>query len=77
MRALLVVAILFASSGAFARGGGGHRSGGTVSVKGHTTKSGTYVQPHHRTAPDGTKSNNWSTKGNVNPYTGKTGTKNP
>lgn len=76
MRALLVVAILFASSGALARGSGGHRSGGTVSVRGHSTRSGSYVQPHHRTAPDKSKTNNWSTKGNVNPRTGKRGTKN-
>jgi len=49
--------------------------GGSHSVKGHYTKSGTYVQPHRATNPDGSKSNNWSQKGNVNPYTGKEGTK--
>lgn len=32
---------------------------------------------HMRTAPDSTRQNNRSTKGNVNPYTGKAGTKNP
>ncbi len=46
-------------------------------VKGYYRKDGTYVQPHHRTTPDGTKNNNWSTKGNVNPYTGEPGTKDP
>lgn len=51
--------------------------GGTTSVKGHTTKKGTYVAPHKRTAPDSSKRNNYSTKGNVNPYTGKKGTKDP
>src|SRR5438552_2648263 len=51
--------------------------GGSVSVRGYTTKSGTYVAPHMRSAPDGNVWNNWSTKGNVNPYTGKEGTKNP
>lgn len=45
-----------------------------VSVRGYTKKDGTYVAPHHRTAPDNTLSNNYSTKGNVNPYTGKEGT---
>ncbi len=44
-------------------------------VSGYTKKNGTVVQPHYRSAPDGTKANNWSTKGNVNPYTGKAGTK--
>jgi hypothetical protein len=46
-------------------------------VRGHLTKSGTYVPPHHRTTPDKSKANNYSSKGNVNPYTGKKGTKDP
>lgn len=50
--------------------------GGAHTVKGHTTKSGTYVPAHRATNPDSTKSNNWSQKGNVNPDTGKAGTKN-
>ena len=45
-------------------------------VRGHTRKDGTYVQPHFRSAPDGNL-NNWSTQGNVNPYTGKEGTRDP
>ena len=48
---------------------------GSHSVRGHTTKDGVYVQPHHATNRDNTKANNWSHKGNVNPYTGKAGTK--
>lgn len=61
-------------------GSTGHRSssrGSTVSVKGYTKSNGTYVAPHNRTAPNRTKGDNWSTKGNVNPYTGKMGTKEP
>jgi len=50
---------------------------GPVRTKGYTRKSGTYVAPHYRTSPDHSKSNNWSTKGNVNPYTGKRGTVDP
>lgn len=46
-------------------------------VKGYTKKSGTYVAPHHRTAPNKTKMDNYSTKGNTNPYTGKKGTVDP
>lgn len=46
-------------------------------VKGYTRKDGTYVQPHYRSAPDGNAYNNYSTKGNVNPYTGKEGTVDP
>jgi hypothetical protein len=50
-------------------------SGSSVHVQGHTTKNGTYVPPHERSRPDGNFSNNWSTKGNVNPFTGKEGTR--
>jgi hypothetical protein len=46
-----------------------------VSVKGYYRSNGTYVAPHYRSNPDGNVYNNWSTKGNVNPYTGKVGTK--
>lgn len=74
---------------AFARGGGGGHSssghsssshssgstGGSHSTSGYTKSNGTYVAPAHATNPNGTKADNWSTKGNVNPYTGKEGTK--
>jgi hypothetical protein len=46
-----------------------------VHVQGYTKKDGTYVAPHDRTAPNNTKNDNWSTRGNVNPETGKAGTK--
>jgi hypothetical protein len=44
-----------------------------VSVSGYYRKDGTYVQPYFRTAPNSTNRDNFSTKGNVNPYTGKAG----
>lgn len=40
-------------------------------------RNGTYVKGHYRTRANGTKSDNYSTEGNVNPYTGKPGTVNP
>ncbi len=43
-------------------------------VRGHYRSDGTYVQPHYRSNPDGNPNNNYSHKGNVNPYTGKRGT---
>jgi TPR repeat protein len=46
-----------------------------VKVRGYTRKDGTYVAPHMRSSPNGTKADNWSTRGNINPYTGKEGTK--
>lgn len=47
----------------------------TIHVRGYLRGDGTYVQPHFRSYPDGNFYNNWSTKGNVNPYTGERGTK--
>ena len=69
-RFILVVALLLAvclTGTAFA----------DVYVRGYTKSNGTYVQPHYRSSPNGTTADNWSTKGNVNPYTGQYGTKSP
>lgn len=49
----------------------------TVRVKGHVRKDGTYVAPHVKTSPDSKTTNNWGSKPNVNPYTGKSGTVDP
>ena len=46
-----------------------------VYVGGYTKSNGTYVAPHYRSDPDGYSGNNWSTYPNINPYTGKMGTK--
>lgn len=59
---------------------GGQPSGGYGSdqtVNGYTRSNGTYVEPYHRTAPDSNPYNNYSTQGNVNPYTGQMGHKTP
>lgn len=42
-------------------------------VNGYMRSNGTYVAPHYRSTSDSYKFNNYSTKGNVNPYTGKKG----
>lgn len=44
-----------------------------VWVNGYTRKDGTYVQGHYRTKPNHTKNDNYSTIGNINPYTGELG----
>lgn len=44
-----------------------------VKVKGYTRSDGTYVAPYYRTAPNSTNRDNFSTKGNTNPYTGTPG----
>lgn len=46
-------------------------------VRGYTKKDGTYVAPHYRSSPNSSTYDNWSTKPNVNPYTGQQGTKEP
>ncbi|MCW2485977.1 hypothetical protein J5069_08725 [Candidatus Symbiopectobacterium sp. NZEC127] len=44
-------------------------------VNGYVKNNGTYVSPYKRTTKDSTQYNNFSTKGNYNPYTHKNGTK--
>jgi hypothetical protein len=80
MRTLAIAVILML--GVADAGARGHRgSSGTGSsskshsVRGYTTKRGTYVAPHRQTNPDHTQRNNYSTKGNVNPTNGKVGTR--
>ena len=70
---LAIISFLIAVPGVSA-GGHGH-GGGNVGVRGYYNGRGTHVSPHMRSAPDGNFWNNWSTYGNVNPYTGVPGTK--
>ena len=78
-----IVGVVLAAPGlVWARGGGGRgssrgSSGGSHPVRPYTRRDGTYVPGHRQTNPDSTKRNNWSSKPNVNPYTGKPGTKDP
>lgn len=69
MKKLFLVIMLCIAASAQAR---------TVHVRGsYSQKTGHYRKPHYQTSPDHSKLNNWSTKGNVNPYTGKRGTVDP
>lgn len=68
MRLLILALVVGVASGS---------ASAQVYVHGYTTKNGTYVAPHYRSSPDRNPYNNWSTVGNVNPYTGQLGTKNP
>lgn len=50
----------------------------SVSVRAYyKTSTHSYVAPSHRTAPNRTRFDNYSTKGNYNPYTGRIGAKSP
>jgi hypothetical protein len=80
-------AIALAAFGVAEARGGGHggshsssshsstKGTGDHYVHGYTKKDGTVVQGYHATNPNGTRNDNYSTRGNVNPYTGEAGTK--
>lgn len=59
-----VVSVLLFVGAAFAK---------DVYVDGYIKDNGTYVEPYHRTSPDSSSTNNYSSEGNYNPYTGKAG----
>jgi hypothetical protein len=64
-----LAALLIFPVGGYARG--------DIHVHGYFRSNGTYVQPYYRSAPDHSYNNNWSTRPNINPYTGKEGTHQP
>ena len=86
-KAILASIMLTIALGAHARGYTYHApktsSYGTGSssyhehVNGYTKSNGTYVAPHMRTHANSTQYDNFSTRGNYNPYTNKTGDKAP
>jgi len=48
-----------------------------IYIKDYTRKDGTFVKGYYRSLPDKNKLNNWSSKGNTNPFTGKKGYEKP
>ena len=52
-----------------------HQAAADDWVRGYVRSNGTYVQPYYRNHADGNFYNNWSTRPNVNPYTGQMGTR--
>ena len=43
--------------------------------QGYTRSDGSYVEPHYKTHSNGTNSDNFSTSGNLNPYTRQSGSR--
>lgn len=87
-KSFLILLPLFFCTDVYARGGGRSQSSNVgrgqnsyyaspVAVRSYVNSNGTFIQNHKRTLPNSTKFDNYSTKGNVNPYTGRSGTKNP
>lgn len=64
---ILVLVVMFAGSTVFAG----------EYVQGYTRSDGTYVAPYNRSTPDSSYNNNYSVRGNINPYTGSQGTEAP
>lgn len=62
------------SSPGFPISGGGSNDD-RVQVRGYTTKSGRYVEPHYRSRANDTTRDNWTTTGNRNPVTGSRGSR--
>jgi|GEM_PF-1462580 len=54
-------------------GGSNYSSGSDVYVAPYVRSNGSYVQGHYRTRANGTTTDNYSHRGNINPYTGKRG----
>jgi len=82
MKHLLIAAtaLILAATAAKAQGYGLYGSGSNPNShgsSGYTTNRGTYVQPYVATNPNNTQMDNYSTRGNVNPYTGAVGTRTP
>lgn len=69
MRTLLILAGLIVAAPTAAQT--------STTVRGHVRSDGVYIPQHQRTNPNSTTLDNWSTRGNVNPYTGKVGTVDP
>jgi hypothetical protein len=74
-----VSAVSFARGGSYGGGSHGYHSTGTGEhyVSGYTRSNGTYVTGHYQTNSNDTRYDNWSSRGNVNPHTGKEGTIDP
>jgi hypothetical protein len=74
---LLATALMLAATAAHAQLYGTGSNPNSHPVQGYTSNSGTYVAPHQQTNPNTTQTDNYGTRGNVNPYTGAVGTRNP
>jgi hypothetical protein len=74
----IVMVLALGATASAGRHGGGRGTGSSShshSVRGYTRKNGTHVAAHRQTDPNHTQLDNYSTKGNVNPSTGKSGTR--
>ena len=73
---IAIIATLTTVGGASAQWGTGSNSS-SHTIRPYTTQSGTTVSGSHATNPNTTQTDNYGTRGNVNPYTGAVGTRAP
>jgi len=74
---ILAAVLAFAATAASAQYYGTGSNPNSHAVEGYTRSNGTYVPPHQQTNPNSTQRDNYTASGNVNPYTGAVGTRNP
>lgn len=86
IKLVIVTCLSLMATGAFAQfgtntGGFGQQGIGSNpnshSVSPYSTSRGSTVGGHHSTNPNNTQLDNYSTRGNINPYTGQVGTRAP
>lgn len=73
---ILAVGLIGIATAAQAQYYGTGSNSNSHSRSGYVTQSGTYVAPSRATNPNNTQLDNYGTRGNYNPYTGNTGTRN-
>jgi hypothetical protein len=85
-RLILAGALALVATGALAQSRGLYGSLGSSgygsnsqshTISPYVNSHGTYVGSSHATNPNNTQMDNYGTRGNVNPYTGAVGTRNP
>ena len=74
MKTSLALLVLFASTVAASAQYGTGSNSNSHTIRPYTTQSGTSVGGSHATNRNTTQTDNYGTKGNVNPYTGTVGT---
>jgi hypothetical protein len=77
MKKVLIAAVLSLAATAAQAQYGIASNPSTHTTSGYTRSNGTYVQPYTATNPNSTQRDNFSTSGNMNPYTGAVGHRTP
>lgn len=72
MRNIFLLTLIFLAQSVAVEAAPGHHS-----VRGYTKSNGTQVRSHNRTNHNHTQKDDWSSKPNRNPFTGKPGTRTP